>query len=428
MKHFKLFFLLLILTLFVPTVVLSSVKVEYVDVMVSGRGPTEQDAINSCLIEAVGRVNGKSIDAVNQINKVSQTVNRDGDKSRASQTDIQRKFKEATKGLISSYEVLTATQADNGYWTVQIKARIAKFKLSQDANRKRIAVLPFRTSGQTFTVRNQEIEKSQLTRVLSQELVSGLVQSRRFTVLDREYMEEVAAEKKLVMDSMTSSIEDIARLGQALVVDYILVGTLENLSYSEYEKKLRFSDNTIIVKSAISEVSYRIIDVSTKQIKFADNARFNFSTDELSSAGGNIETAILSLASEKISTKVLNTIYPILVVSVNDQFLNLNQGGDLINTGDIYDLYMYGDRMYDPYTKESIGREERLIGSLMIEKVNPKFSIAKVLSTDLDLASSFSPKKFVCRFKSKAPTQSELRSQQRTSDRKKRKKRRDSDW
>jgi curli biogenesis system outer membrane secretion channel CsgG len=396
--------------------------------MVYGRGPTEQDAINSCLIEAVGRVNGKSIDAVNQINKVSQTVNRDGDKSRASQTDIQRKFKEATKGLISSYEVLTATQADNGYWTAQIKAKIAKFKLSQDANRKRIAVLPFRTSGQTFTVRNQKIEKTQLTRVLSQELISGLVQSRRFTVLEREYMEEVAAEKKLVMDSMTSSIEDIARLGQALVVDYILVGTLESLSFSEYEKKLRSSDNTIIVKSAFSEVSYRIIDVPTKQIKFADNARFNFSTDELSFAGGNIETAILSLASEKISTKVLNAIYPILVVSVNDRFLNLNQGGDLINAGDIYDLYVYGDRMYDPYTKESIGREERLIGSLMIEKVNPKFSIAKVLSADLDLASSFSPKKFVCRFKSKAPTQSELRSQQRTSDRKKRKEIRDSDW
>ena len=56
------------------TSVVAATKVTYKTVETKGSGENLQEAINKALVEAIGRVNGKSIDAANQINKASSTV------------------------------------------------------------------------------------------------------------------------------------------------------------------------------------------------------------------------------------------------------------------------------------------------------------------------------------------------------------------
>ena len=210
--------------------VVATTKVTYKTVETKGTGENLQEAINKALVEAIGRVNGKSIDAANQINKASSTVKADGVKSTTRTKEMQQAYKEATNGIVASYDVLSEVEDERGRWNVVVKAQIAQFQLAASANRKRIALIPFRLSNSMFLIRGQSADREQAARVLAQSLVTKLVQSRRFTVLDREYVEETLGEKSAAFNNPNLPVTEIARLGQDLVADYIVVGTLENLS------------------------------------------------------------------------------------------------------------------------------------------------------------------------------------------------------
>ena len=396
--------------------VVATTKVTYKTVETKGTGENLQEAINKALVEAIGRVNGKSIDAANQINKASSTVKADGVKSTTRTKEMQQAYKEATNGIVASYDVLSEVEDERGRWNVVVKAQIAQFQLAASANRKRIALIPFRLSNSMFLIRGQSADREQAARVLAQSLVTKLVQSRRFTVLDREYVEETLGEKSSALNNPNLPVTEIARLGQDLVADYIVVGTLENLSYNESTRRVESVDMNVTTRRGVAEVSYRIIDITTGQIKFADTAQFSFDGDALSRVAGggltNPDTAILSLASEKIGKVILNAIYPIMLVSVQNETVTLNQGGDLLRSGDIYEVFEYGERLYDPYTKESIGRQENLVGSIQITRVNPKQSMARVVNSTVDLAARFKPKRFVCRLKEEAMSPGAKRKQE----------------
>ena len=65
--------------------------------------------------------------------------------------------------------------------------------------------------------------------------------------------------------------------------------------------------------------------------------------------------------------------------------------------GDKMEIFYYGDPIIDPYTKESLGREEVPIGFVEITRVNSKTSSANYIEGSFDISSNFAPNKFLCR-------------------------------
>ena len=109
--------------------------------------------------------------------------------------------------------------------------------------------------------------RSEHRKYLNQEFTNHLVQTRKFTVLDREFDEEISSE--LANLASTGNIDDQVKIGQKLFADYILVGRLDFLSIAEIEKKFLTSD--VVKKKTIGALnfSYRVIDVPTSQIKYS---------------------------------------------------------------------------------------------------------------------------------------------------------------
>ena len=114
-----------------------------------------------------------------------------------------------------------------------------------------------------FLIRGQSADREQAARVLAQSLVTKLVQNERFTVLDREYVEETLGEKSSAFNNPNLPVTEIARLGQDLVADYIVVGTLENLSYNESTRRVESVMN-VTTRRGVAEVSYRIMEISPR--------------------------------------------------------------------------------------------------------------------------------------------------------------------
>ena len=358
-------------------------NITYVDKQVVGIGENYKMALRDALREAISQVNGVTQETNSVIQTIEQSISDNQGDDNYSSTNFQEMIKEKSKGSVKTYEIIREGKNLDGLYEVEIKATIAKFALSKSANRKRIAILPFRQ-----TIENSSIDPSRSTRMLNQALTNYLVQTRKFTVLDRDFDDEVLSELENLNES--SNIEDQAKIGQKLFADYILVGRLETFDVQEVEKKYLTSDQTRKIKTGMIDFNYRVIDVPTKQIKYASNLREEINLNKQRQA----EAYLTEQSSMKIGQEILYAIYPILIEQIKGDIAYLGQGGLQIEIGDTYDIYEMTDEVItDSRTGEKLGKMEFKVGQAEIIDKNAKFSIAKINSSD-DLSENFKPVKY----------------------------------
>ena len=395
---------LLTLVLFLSPVAQS--KITYVNKQVVGIGENVKMALRDALREAISQVNGVTQETNSVIQTIEKSISDNQGDENYSSTNFQELIKEKSKGSVKSYEIIREGKNVDGQYEVEIKATIAKFDLSQSAKRKRIAILPFRQ-----TIENSSIDPSRSTRMLNQALTNYLVQTRKFTVLDRDFDEEVLSELQNFTES--SNIEDQAKIGQQLFADYILVGRLETFDIQEVEKKYLTSDQTKIIKTGMIDFNYRVIDVPTKQIKYASSIREEINLNKQKQP----EAYLTEQSSMKIGQEILYAIYPILIEQIKGDIAYLGQGGLQIEVGDIYDIYQMTDEIItDSRTGEKLGKMEFKVGQAEIIDKNAKFSIAKINSND-DLSENFKPVKYYVK-----PAQEQKKEEKESKIKKKKKK------
>ncbi len=395
---------LLPLVLFLSPVAQS--KITYVDKQVVGIGENVKMALRDALREAISQVNGVTQETNSVIQTIEKSISDNQGDENYSSTNFQELIKEKSKGSVKSYEIIREGKNVDGQYEVEIKATIAKFDLSQSAKRKRIAILPFRQ-----TIENSSIDPSRSTRMLNQALTNYLVQTRKFTVLDRDFDEEVLSELQNLNES--SNIEDQAKIGQQLFADYILVGRLETFDIQEVKKKYLTSDQTKIIKTGMIDFNYRLIDVPTKQIKYASSIREEINLNKQRQP----EAYLTEQSSMKIGQEILYAIYPILIEQIKGDIAYLGQGGLQIEVGDIYDIYQMTDEIItDSRTGEKLGKMEFKVGQAEIIDKNAKFSIAKINSND-DLSENFKPVKYYVK-----PAQEQKKEEKESKIKKKKKK------
>ena len=371
---------------------------EIVKVEVEGFGDSLQSAIDRGLSEATGRVNGRSIES-EVVSKNSETLNvKNQTEDYFSSSEYQDQIKSKTKGVVESYQLISSEKSSDGLYTAKLQVSIVKFKASKSSNRKRIAVLPLQSRNRCCKVGDTTLNEGPVAEELTASISSYLVQSRKFTVLDRAYEGQTGSEQaRLASDDVP--ITELAKLGQELVADYVLVGTVNNIFLREQTRKLSTVDKVIKSVAGNASISYRIIDVPTGQIKFSQtfNKDLRGSVKSLSDpVAASME--VVSLVADAIGIKILEAIYPFVVEKIEGDKVVIGTGGDVIKVGDKYRLIQYGQKIIDSYTKESLGKKEKIIGMVEITEVTPKMSYAKILNTSVkDLGSIFKPKGFIIR-------------------------------
>ena len=371
---------------------------EIVKVEVEGIAESLQLAIDRALTEAMGRVNGRSIES-EVLSKTSETLSvKNQTEDYLSSTEYQEKIKSKTKGVVESYNLISSEQLEKNVYKVVLSVSIIKFKASKSSNRKRIAVLPLRARGGCCQVGTTNINGQSFSEELTAAISSYLVQTRKFTVLDRQYESETNTEQaKLSSDEVP--ITELAKLGQELVADYVLVGTINNLFLREQQRQMSTVDRTITTIVGNAAISYRIIDVPTGQIKFSQtlNKNLNGKVKTINDPVQGVLDTVLIVAND-VGLKILETAYPFIVEKIEGENIVIGVGGDIIQVGQRYRLIQYGKKIVDSYTKESLGRKENIIGMVEITEVTPKMSYGKIINTNKEnLESEFKPKSFIIR-------------------------------
>ncbi len=355
---------------------LALASIDQVTVQAEGSGSSLNTATASALSSAVAQVNGAALASMALTAEMTATLDTGASSQFASSSASVEAIALQTNGLVQSYRVVSKAE-NSGIWIVLVEATIAKYARSAQADRLRMTVLPFRTRG--------AIQGTVSERIVS-DLTAHLTSSRKFAMLDRAFEQERQAEMALI-SSGDASTEELAKLGNHLGTDYMIVGVIEDAGTRT--RTVELAGRTLTSKTTSLSISYRVVDAPTGQIKMADS--WSGSTPGGSMAG------LAAKAADAISRQIMDAIAPIRVESVLGSELFLGQGGKSIKIGQKYRLLLTGEAVVDSYTQESLGRQEVEVGVVEITEVQSKMAKAKILKSSVNIAEKFPSSTFIVR-------------------------------
>jgi TolB-like protein len=394
-------------------------EIKFKTVTVSAAGLSYEEALNNAFAEAIAMVNGKNIqtktiiqvlsgdplskeiaqdkkqvgflaDLLSQFNKPEKKEKPKDEKKNPDKVEYSQNYLkeiiDETKGGIKSYEIIKKDTDKNGWHNVKLKAEVAFFDLPKEAMRVRMAIFPFK-------LYDVEGDKSRFNRLIDQNINDYFVQTKKFTMLDRTYIEEVAKEQSTILDGKTPAVE-MAKIGNEISADFILVGSVENFNITEKVKKILSSDMEIKKKEANIYMSYRLLDVATKQISYSNTIEYKLTLTE-NSKKPDIE--IISKTSKILGEEILFSIYPVLVEKIVNGEIYLGQGGNQFQKSDQYELFEKGEKIIDSYTNEVIGNVETSLGLIEITSVSTGYSKGKMLSKENNLPDDVSNGSYLVR-------------------------------
>ena len=370
-------------------------KLTVISTSVEGIGLNKKEAIRDGLLQAISQVNGMQMSSESStIMKSFETVS-DGNESFASASSFQEKIKQSTKGVVQSWKIVSVSKTESGEMIkANLEVKISKLQLSDDLKRMRI-VLAAPEIGST--VKNASKAKK-FNSNFSTNLNKMLINSNRFAILDRKNTQSVSKELKMIA-SGNFRVEEVAKLGNKVAADYLLISSLNEIGSKKIYKKL-MGESISLTKTKAS-ISVNIIDISTSQIIFSDDFNLNQSS-------GNIGS-LAKIISNRLARKITDTFYPAKVISQKGKNIIVDQGKSFFNKKTKYKLLRLGGKVIDQTTGKFSARVENEVGNLTFISGSPKQSKLKIINTKINLSGLKFDGSFLVRpvFKS-LPTEDEI--------------------
>ncbi len=362
-------------------------QIIYREVLATGNGGDISSATVDAIEVAISQVGGMKISTATSLSMREVTK---GDATTFEQ-DFKQKIEKMTRGVVKSYSILeSGTSAGSGRAFVKIKAVIPTYKASDQLKRLKLAVMPLAVTGSA----SSKPDAAHFAESVSASLEAFLTQTRKFAMIDRRYSAASNHELNRV-NTRSAPIEETVKVGMRVGADYIVMAALKEFSAQEVQQQ-RVTGRVVSRMSAPVSIDVRVIDIATGQIKFAQtymNPGRLPSSMSLSQYAADIGSDI---------GQVINVaIYPIAVVSVSGSNVTLNQGGDTVQVGRIYRLVTLGQNLIDPYTKESLGEEEKEVARVEVTSVTDRTATAKVVAGSL--AASAKPGSLLARMLADEP-------------------------
>lgn len=340
---------------------------ETLTVSSSAMGQTERAAIDNALVQAVEQATGVKLEA-ERASAAAIATKSTPDNSISTQIEesFQEKLHQKTGGIIKGFDVQSVVRNNDGY-TARLIVNIERFKppgLPTQERRRIVVAAPINLAGLT----NDEIDR------LRAALNAYLIQTRRFAVLDRQNDAAYRSEMDL-LKSPDAAAAEAARTAQVLGADYVLLAKVRKLQTVEQEKVLPITDQHVRREVSSIDADFVIVDIATRQLKWAGQI-----VDERQES----RTKALEFLARKIGEEVVGAIYPLRVIqTIPPRIMVINQGADTIKVGQSFTANRLGDMAYDTYTKEPLGRAEYPIGTVTIDRVDPKLSYGRLMNGDL---------------------------------------------
>ncbi|MBP7795367.1 MAG: hypothetical protein KA059_01165 [Elusimicrobiales bacterium] len=218
--------------------------------------------------------------------------------------------------------------------------------------------------------------QKRLGQAVSDILITELVKSNRFVVVDRDKINKIMDEQKFQQQGAVDS-QTAVKVGKLLGLEAIVVGAITNFGVRTEGSNYLLTQT----KRQVAEVSVdiRVIDVQSGQIILADSGKGEAKSSKggvlgMGTKGGYDETlegdalraAVVKFV-DNISKQISKRPWSATIASASNTEIYINAGSDSnISMGMKLSCYRQGKEIIDPSTNMVIGHMENYLGDFEI--------------------------------------------------------------
>lgn len=243
---------------------------------------------------------------------------------------------------------------------------------------------------------------TEFARGLTEMLTTALVQTGRFVVLERAQVEKVTGEQDFGASGRVNP-ETAAAKGKIIGAQSLITGDITEFAYQQSSIGGSFAPLKIFKAktdkvTAMVALDIRLVDAVSGEVIFSERCKGTASMTGVSadltrgdqgfSAGASRNTPLGHASRQAIEQAVAAIVagmkkvpWSSRIIDVRDGMVYINAGSDAgIQPGMEFDVYELQEALVDPDTGKSLGAPDRKLGSLKIDTIQDKYSIASVTS------------------------------------------------
>ena len=251
------------------------------------------------------------------------------------------------------------------------------------------AVKPTQAILQNVDRAGKRISLDRVLQSMNGQLIDRINATRKFQVVARGDLDDILKEQDFA-SSGNVDLNDKSAAQQFKIagVKYLVVTTVDDFQdYNEvatFQGTGRSATKRVIRLSCVGKIydstTGKLLESTNFQISNKDVSENKTYSVRDSNLNEDLLVAIAREMSGKIANRVTDVIFPPKVLSKRDKQITINRGdGTDIAVGQIWNVFALGEELIDPDTKESLGREEILIGKVKIIGILPKTSTAEII-------------------------------------------------
>ena len=235
---------------------------------------------------------------------------------------------------------------------------------------------------------------------MSEMLVTALVNTGKFIVLERQALEDILGEQKLAEEGKVTT-QTAAQAGKLLGAQALVRGAITEFSHKKSGGGAGIKIGDVKLggskSSAHVAVDVRIYDTTTGEVLSSKNVEGSAETTALSVGitgkdvsfgAAGFEKTPLGKATRQVIDRAVTLIVEnmkdvpwqgaVIMVKGDKIYVNVGENAN-VQGGEIFTVYEQGEELIDPQTGISLGSEEEELGEIEVVTVKDKYSIAKRL-------------------------------------------------
>lgn len=355
---------------------------------VSGSGRTQKEAILDALKSGLEQKYGMTMTTAEKSQMFSGELdivdNQKETTKQVSSETLNSKIQTWSKGKINGYKILSSEYDSLAReYRVKLEVRFpGRYIVGNDPdNRRRMTVGLFYADKAHFSILGRTFQSDAWIQAFTNSLNTHLTQTRKFTMLDRDFDEDVNKELAR-LTGPNAAQADICRLGQKLGTDYLVVGTVKLNNIASPGINPYTGQALPLPQTTFVTVHYRVLLAPTGQLKWADEVSLDITEFANSLAGGSL-TESSKAAAAAVSDGLMDNILPFEITGFSpDGSVVIGEGGKSIVRGEFLSVYALGDEVKDTRTGEVIDAMEMRVGMVKVVRVSQKLSYAVIVQGD----------------------------------------------
>jgi len=233
----------------------------------------------------------------------------------------------------------------------------------------------------------KKLSLGRVVEAFDSQLIAQVNATRKFDIVGRSDLKDVIKEQELGQSGNVDA-KSAAQAGKLAGAKYLLVTTIDDFEDSTERMEFKTLNKVGLKRKIRVGAVAKIYDSTTGKLLESANIKTEKKDDRTDSTdlqkNAELTDALLANAVEetaaKVATRVADVVFPVRVLIKRDKQITINRGeGAGVEVGQVWNVFALGEELIDPDTKESLGREEALVGKARIVSVTPKTSTAEIL-------------------------------------------------